>query len=83
MAELCAEKAESAPAEGRGAAAGTDPGRRKATAHEAHRAQTFAATSAAAATPIADMVEAAVDYETTGRLCAAGGARRGTFRVPR
>jgi hypothetical protein len=40
------------------ATTGADPGRRKAAAHEAHGAQTFAVTSAPAATPIADMVEA-------------------------
>jgi len=40
------------------AAAGAAPGGRKAAAHEARRAQSFAVTSARAATPIADMVEA-------------------------
>jgi hypothetical protein len=40
------------------ATTGADPGGRKAAAHEAHGAQTFAVTSAPAATPIADMVEA-------------------------
>jgi hypothetical protein len=39
------------------ATTGADPGRRKAAAHEAHGAQTFAVTSAPAATPIADMIE--------------------------
>jgi hypothetical protein len=37
-----------------------DPGRLKAAAHEARGAQTFAVTSAPAATPIAEMVEAMV-----------------------
>jgi hypothetical protein len=58
MGELYAEQAESAPAEGRGAAASGRPGRRKAVAHEAHGPQTCAVTSAPAATPIAGMVEA-------------------------
>jgi hypothetical protein len=58
MAELHAEQAESAPAEGRDAAASGRPGRHKATAHKARGAQTFAVTSAPAATPITDMVEA-------------------------
>jgi hypothetical protein len=54
MAELCAEKAESAPDEGRGAAASGRPGRRKAAAHETRGVQTFEVTSAPTATPIAD-----------------------------
>lgn len=37
------------------ATAGADPGRRKAADHEAHGAQTFAVTSAPAATPIAEL----------------------------
>ena len=40
MAELYAEQAESAPAEGRGAAASGRPGPRKAAAHEARGANT-------------------------------------------
>jgi hypothetical protein len=40
------------------AAAEADRGRRKAAAYEAHGAQSFAATSAPPATPIADTVEA-------------------------
>jgi hypothetical protein len=49
-------------------AAKADPGRRGAAAHEAHGAQTFAVTSAPAATPIADMVEAML----SGEAAAAG-----------
>jgi hypothetical protein len=51
---------ELSPDESSIAAAGADPGRRKAAAHEARGTQTFAVTSAPAATPIADMVEAMV-----------------------
>jgi hypothetical protein len=68
MAELYAEQAESAPTEGRGAAASGRPGPRKAAAHEARGVQTFAMTSAPAATPIADMVEAML----SGGAAAAG-----------
>jgi hypothetical protein len=46
------------PDEPSNSAAGADPGRREAAAHEAHGVQTFAVTSAPAAMPIADMVEA-------------------------
>ena len=60
MAGLYAEQAESAPAEGRGAAGSGRPGRHKAAAHEARGAPTFAVTSGPAATPIADTVEAAL-----------------------
>jgi hypothetical protein len=49
-------------------AAGADPGRRKAPAYGAHDAQSFAATSAPPATPIADMVEAML----SGGAAAAG-----------
>lgn len=58
MAELYAEQAESAPAEGRGATGSGRPGRHKAAAHKARGAQTFTVTSAPAATPTADTVEA-------------------------
>jgi hypothetical protein len=43
--------------------AGADLGRRKAVAHEERGAQTYAVTSAPAATPIADMVEAMLSAE--------------------
>jgi hypothetical protein len=48
--------------------AGADLGRRKAVAHEERGAQTYAVTSAPAATPIADMVEATL----SGEAAAAG-----------
>jgi hypothetical protein len=51
MGELYAEQAESAPAEGRGAAAAGHPGSRKAAAYEAHGALRCA--FGAPATPIA------------------------------
>jgi hypothetical protein len=50
------------------AAARADRGGRKAAAQEAHRAQSFAVTSARAATPVADMVEAML----SGGAAAAG-----------
>jgi hypothetical protein len=55
--ELCAERAER-PAEGFAEGAWAHPGGRKAAAHEVRGAQTFAVTSAPAATPIADMAPA-------------------------
>ena len=70
MAGLYAEQAESAPAEGRGAAGSGRPGRHKAAAHEARGAPTFAVTSGPAATPIADTVEAALsDGIPVGARC--------------
>ena len=83
MAELYAEQAESAPAEGRGAAASGRPGPRKAAADEARGAQTFAVTSAPAATPIADMVEAMRSRALLGHsLWRCGGSRWRRRKAP-
>jgi hypothetical protein len=49
----CGSMSELSPDEPSIATAGADPDRRKAAAHEAHGVQTFAMTSALAATPIA------------------------------
>ena len=68
MAELYAEQAESAPAEGRGAAASGPPGRRKAATHDARGVQTFAVTSAPAATPAGRTDTTASSVSTTGRI---------------
>jgi predicted DNA-binding transcriptional regulator AlpA len=56
MAELCADQAERA-AEGLAEGAWAHPGWCKAAAHEARGVQTFAVTSAPAATPIGRTVE--------------------------
>jgi hypothetical protein len=63
-------------------AAKADPGRRNAAAYETRSAPTLGVTSARAATPIDDMVEAAafLNCEATGQLCTARFASRGTFR---
>jgi hypothetical protein len=66
MAGLCAEQAESAPAEGRGAAGSGRPGRHKAAA------PTFAVTSGPAATPTADRAS----FWTAARIEGAGPSRR-------
>jgi hypothetical protein len=50
------------------AAVGADPGRRKAAAHEARGVQTFAVTSAPAATPIGRADTTASPVSTTGRI---------------
>jgi hypothetical protein len=57
-----------------------DPGRRWFSAYKVHRAQSFAATSAQPAIPIADPLES--DPERTHQLCAAGVPGRGTLRGP-
>jgi hypothetical protein len=60
MAEVCADQAESAAAEGLAEGAWANQGWQQVAAeyHKQHVDQTFAVTSAPAATPIADMVEA-------------------------
>jgi hypothetical protein len=49
--------------------AGVDAGSRKAVAHEARGAQTWAVTSAPVATPIADIVEAMLKTAIACNVC--------------
>ena len=71
MAGLYAEQAESAPAEGRGAAGSGRPGRHKAAAHEARGAPTFRGDFGAGCHAIADRTS----FWTAARIEGAGPSR--------